>query len=70
MLTDGLTTVGRDISRYELLEAVRKMRGLETGVMPPIKFGPNLRVAARGALIIINSAETGKTSSRWISLAE
>ncbi len=65
--TEMLLTIGRDLNRHKLLTAFRDLRRFETGVMPPISFGPNRRVGARGALIIISTGD-GKSGNQWVSL--
>jgi ABC-type branched-subunit amino acid transport system substrate-binding protein len=43
---------GRRLNRSEIVSALEQMRDFETGVMPPLTFGPNIRIGAAGAYIV------------------
>lgn len=44
VLEESLQRVGADLGRASLVRALESLRNLETGVAPPISFGPNRRV--------------------------
>jgi ABC-type branched-subunit amino acid transport system substrate-binding protein len=68
VLTESLEIAGRELSRDRLLEELRDLRDFRTGVMPPISFGPNQRVGARGGLIATID-ETGRiVGSDWVEV--
>ncbi len=70
-LTKALGDTGRRLDRQGLLESLSAMRGFETGMMPPITFGPNRRVGVRGALITTFEVATGRrVASEWIDVAD
>jgi len=49
LMVEGLRRAGRDLSRERLVEGLEKLYGFETGVTPPLTYGPNRRIGARGA---------------------
>ncbi len=50
LLTEALVRSGRELRREDMLGALRNMRAFDTGMMPPLSFGPNRRTGTRGAL--------------------
>jgi ABC-type branched-subunit amino acid transport system substrate-binding protein len=52
LFVEGLRAAGRDLSRVRLVEGLEKLYGFETGVTPPLSYGPNRRIGARGAHIV------------------
>ncbi|WP_341865003.1 ABC transporter substrate-binding protein [Azotobacter beijerinckii] len=54
LLAEGLKRAGRDASRERLVSELENLHALQTGVTPPLGFGPGRRVGA-----------AGRTSSAW-----
>jgi len=52
LMVEGLRRAGRDLSRERLIEGLEKLYGFETGVTPPLTYGPNRRIGARGAHVV------------------
>ena len=52
ILIEALRRAGRDISRDKLITQLESLRKLDTGFAPPITYGPNRRLGARGAYIV------------------
>jgi ABC-type branched-subunit amino acid transport system substrate-binding protein len=52
LFVEGLRRAGRDLSRVRLTEGLEKLYEFETGVTPPLSYGPNRRIGARGAHIV------------------
>jgi ABC-type branched-subunit amino acid transport system substrate-binding protein len=52
LFVEGLRRAGRDLSRERLVEGIEKLYQFETGVTPPLTYGPNRRIGARGAHIV------------------
>lgn len=52
LLVEGMRRAGRDLSRVKLVESIEELFGFETGVTPPLSYGPNRRIGAQGAHII------------------
>jgi len=52
LLVEGLRRTGRDLNRLELVDALEELYGYETGLTPPLSYGPNRRIGARGAYIV------------------
>ncbi len=58
ILVEGLKRAGRDLTRQKLIETLDQFYQFETGVTPPITFGPNRRVGSSGAHIVsVNKKE-------------
>jgi ABC-type branched-subunit amino acid transport system substrate-binding protein len=66
-LVEGLQRVGRDLTRPKFVAALAALRDFETGLIPPISFGPNQRTGVRGAHIVAVGSGTAATRA-WISL--
>ena len=69
LLVSTIEAVGRDLHRERLLEHLRAVHDFETGVMPPITFGPNRRRGIRGALLLSKSPGS-PAEQEWIDLGD
>jgi ABC-type branched-subunit amino acid transport system substrate-binding protein len=52
LLEEGLRRAGRDLSRSGLVAGLEALYAFETGVTPPLSYGPNRRIGARGAHVV------------------
>jgi ABC-type branched-subunit amino acid transport system substrate-binding protein len=52
ILIEALRRAGRDVSRDQLVIQLETLRKLDTGFAPPVTYGPNRRMGARGAYIV------------------
>jgi ABC-type branched-subunit amino acid transport system substrate-binding protein len=52
LLVEGLRGAGRDLSRLALVDALEALYGYQTGLTPPLSYGPNRRIGARGAHVV------------------
>jgi ABC-type branched-subunit amino acid transport system substrate-binding protein len=52
IFVEGLRRAGQDLSREKLITALEGFNNYETGVTPPVTFGPNRRIGAAGAAIL------------------
>jgi ABC-type branched-subunit amino acid transport system substrate-binding protein len=52
LFVEGLRKGGRNLSRVRLVEGLESLFAFETGVTPPLSYGPNRRIGARGAHIV------------------
>jgi ABC-type branched-subunit amino acid transport system substrate-binding protein len=52
LLVEGLRRSGRDLSRLRLVDALEALYAYETGLTPPLTYGPNRRIGARGAHVM------------------
>lgn len=52
VLVEGLRRAGRALSREKLVESLEALHDFETGLAPPIGFGPDRRLGAPGAHIV------------------
>lgn len=53
LLVEGLRRAGRDLSRSRLVEGVEAVYQFETGFTRPLIYGPNRRVGALGAHVLV-----------------
>ena len=49
LLEEGLRGAGRTLSRERLVEAIEALYRYDTGLTPPLTYGPNRRIGAMGA---------------------
>jgi ABC-type branched-subunit amino acid transport system substrate-binding protein len=52
LFVEGLRRAGRDLSRTRLAEGIEQLYNFDTGVTPPLTYGPNRRIGALGAHIV------------------
>jgi ABC-type branched-subunit amino acid transport system substrate-binding protein len=52
VLVEALKSAGSQLNRSSLIASLETLRGFQTGVLPPITFGPNRRVGASGSYIV------------------
>jgi ABC-type branched-subunit amino acid transport system substrate-binding protein len=67
ILVEGLQRAGRDLTRPKFIAALAALQNFETGLIPPISFGPNQRTGVRGVHIVTLGSGTVATHA-WISL--
>jgi ABC-type branched-subunit amino acid transport system substrate-binding protein len=68
ILLEGLQRAGRDLTRPKFMAALAALQNFETGLMPPISFGPNRRTGVRGAYVLMLSFDRSELTQAWISL--
>jgi ABC-type branched-subunit amino acid transport system substrate-binding protein len=70
ILVEGLKRAGRDVSREKLITALEGLNRFETGSSPPITYGPNRRIGALGAYVVMVDLETKQFGpvSAWIAI--
>jgi ABC-type branched-subunit amino acid transport system substrate-binding protein len=52
VLVEGLRRAGRDLSREKLVGELEALYEFDSGLFPPLTFGPNRRVGASGAYVV------------------
>jgi ABC-type branched-subunit amino acid transport system substrate-binding protein len=52
ILIEALKRTGKDLSREGLIQALEGFYNYQTGLTPPITYGPNRRIGAMGAYIV------------------
>jgi len=52
LLEEGLRGAGHSLSRTLLVESIEALYQYDTGLTPPLTYGPNRRIGARGAYIV------------------
>src|SRR5262249_60286015 len=55
---EGLQRSGRDLTRAKFVAALAALQNFETGLVPPISFGPNRRTGMRGAHVVALAGHT------------
>jgi len=70
LLVEGLKRAGRDLSREKLIAALEGLYEYDTGLTPPLTYGPNRRVGAAGAYIVTVEPEKKQfaPASGWIGI--
>jgi ABC-type branched-subunit amino acid transport system substrate-binding protein len=70
LLVEGLKLSGRDLSREKLITALEGFYKFETGLTPPITYGPNRRIGCLGAYVVAVDIENkGFTpASDWLAI--
>ena len=68
LMVEALRKAGRSVSRKGLLESLESFYGWESGFTPPLTYGKNRRVGARGAHVVTVdlSAKSFRSGSSWI----
>ena len=52
ILVEGLKGAGRDLSREKFIRSLERLYQFQTGLTPPITFGPNRRIGAMGSHVV------------------
>jgi ABC-type branched-subunit amino acid transport system substrate-binding protein len=52
LFVEGLQRAGRELSRSRFVGALEALYAFQTGLTPPLSYGPNRRIGARGAHIV------------------
>ncbi|HEY9402654.1 MAG TPA: ABC transporter substrate-binding protein [Pyrinomonadaceae bacterium] len=70
LLVEGLKRAGRDLSREKLIGALEALYEYDTGLTPPLTYGPNRRIGAAGAYIVSVDLEKKQftPASGWIGI--
>ena len=70
ILIEGLKRVGKDLSRERLVQALEGFYNYPTGLTPPITYGPNRRIGASGAYIVMVDLKEKKfvPVSGWVEV--
>jgi len=53
LMVEGLRGAGRTLNRQKLEAAIEALYRYDTGLTPPLTYGPNRRIGARGAHIMV-----------------
>ena len=68
ILIEGLKRGGRDLTRAKFVAALAALQNVETGLVPPVSFGPNRRTGVRGAHVVALGRGQSDWKQVWISL--
>ena len=61
LLEEGLRRAGRSLDRERLAEALEALYRYDTGLTPPLTYGPNRRIGAMGAHVLVVDLVNRKT---------
>ncbi|MDT7603247.1 MAG: hypothetical protein QOF61_1244 [Acidobacteriota bacterium] len=69
LLVEGLKRAGQDLSREKLITSLEGLYEYNTGLTPPLSYGPNRRVGAHGAHIVTVDVEKKQyvATGAWVS---
>jgi ABC-type branched-subunit amino acid transport system substrate-binding protein len=70
VFVESLKRAGRDLQREAFVDTLQRTSALETGVMPPITFGPNRRHGVRGALLVEMDGAGRLADSDWVDVGD
>jgi ABC-type branched-subunit amino acid transport system substrate-binding protein len=70
ILIEALKRVGKDLSRERLIQALEGFYNYQTGLTPPITYGPNRRIGASGAYVVMFDLKEKKfvPVSGWVAV--
>jgi len=70
ILIEALKRVGKDLSRERLIQTLEGFYNYQTGLTPPITYGPNRRIGARGAYVVMFDLKEKKfvPVSGWVAV--
>jgi len=59
---------GRDLTRAKFVAELAALQDFDTGLVPPVSFGPSRRVGARGAHIVALGRGQNEPEHVWVPL--
>ena len=70
VFVEGLRRSGRALSRVNLVAALEGLSKYETGLTPPVSFGPNRRIGVLGAYVVSVDLENRRfrSDAQWVRL--
>lgn len=70
ILIEALKRTGKDVSREKLIQSLEGFYNFQTGLTPPITYGPNRRIGAMGAYIVMVDLKEKKfvPVSGWVGI--
>jgi ABC-type branched-subunit amino acid transport system substrate-binding protein len=70
VLTEALRRTGRQLSRARLLSHLERLYAFEPGLVPPVSYGPDRHVGARGAYVVTVdlTTRTFRPLGGWVAL--
>jgi ABC-type branched-subunit amino acid transport system substrate-binding protein len=60
VLSEALKLAGKDLSRAKLMAALESLHGFQSGLTPPIGYGPGRRIGALGAHVVGVDLQAGR----------
>lgn len=66
VLVEGFKRAGRELNREKLIAALEGLYEFDTGLTPPMTYGPNRRIGAPGAYIVTITHKGFAPVSSWL----
>jgi len=66
ILIEGLQRGGRNLTRAKFVAALAALQNFETGLTPPISYGPDRRTGVRGAHVVALGQTLNEPQHVWI----
>jgi ABC-type branched-subunit amino acid transport system substrate-binding protein len=72
VLAEGLRLAGKDVSRARLMTALEGLHGFQSGLTPPIGYGPGRRMGALGAHVVGVDLQGGRfrPTGKYVQLGD
>ena len=70
LLVEALKRVGKELTREKLIQTLEGFYEFQTGLMPPLTYGPNRRIGALGAYVVLVDLKQKnfKPVSGWVGI--
>ncbi|HEX2271234.1 MAG TPA: ABC transporter substrate-binding protein [Pyrinomonadaceae bacterium] len=70
VLLEALKRAGKDLSREKLIQTLEGFYNYQTGLTPPLSYGPNRRIGAMGAYVVMVNLKEKKfvPVSSWVGV--
>ena len=70
ILVEALKRVGKDVSREKLIQSLEGFYEYQTGLTPAISYGPNRRIGAMGAYVVVVDLKEKKfvPAGGWVGI--
>jgi ABC-type branched-subunit amino acid transport system substrate-binding protein len=70
ILIEALKRAGKDLSREKLIQALEGFYNYQTGLLPPLTYGPNRRIGAMGAYVVMVEIKEKRfaPASEWVGI--
>ena len=65
VLVEGLRRIEGEPTREKLIHALETFKDVDTGIFPPLTFGPNLRKGSKGGMIVVVKENTFVPMTGW-----
>ena len=64
-VSEGLRRAGKNLARADFVAALEGLYRFDTGLTPPLSYGPNRRIGANGAYLVALRPGAATPTARW-----